>query len=77
MNILHNYTSWPHPSRDVYAWIMKNHEHQVPLHGDGRAGYGSASQSLVLSLSKGDRVWLQLRKVGVCSSYRGRIVVKV
>ena len=49
-------------NKDVYAWIMLNNKHKLPLHGDGRAGYGTGSQTVILRLAKGDRVWLQLRK---------------
>jgi len=48
--------------QDVYAWIMENSKHRVPLHGDGRAGYGTASQSIILHLVYDDHVWLQLSK---------------
>ncbi|KAI0212314.1 Caprin-2, partial [Lamellibrachia satsuma] len=49
-------------NKDVYAWIMLNNKHKLPLHGDGRAGYATGSQTVILRLIKGDRVWLQLRK---------------
>lgn len=47
---------------NAYAWLMLNDHHQVPLHGDGRAGYGAGSQSLILSLKADDHVWVQLNK---------------
>ena len=49
-------------NKDVYAWIMLNSKHKVPLHGDGRAGYGTGSQSIILNLQYDDHVWLQLSK---------------
>ena len=48
--------------KDVYAWIMLNNKHKLPLHGDKGAGYGTGSQTVILRLVKGDEVWLQLRK---------------
>ena len=47
---------------DVYAWIMLNDKHKVPLHGDGRAGYGTGSQTVILQLRVDDHVWVQLSK---------------
>ena len=35
---------------------------QVPIHGDGRAGYGTGSQTVVFSMKTDDTVWIQLRK---------------
>ena len=35
---------------------------QVPIHGDGRAGYGTGSQTVIVSLKADDRVWIQLSK---------------
>ncbi len=49
-------------NKDVYAWIMLNNKHKVPLHGDGRAGYGTGSQSLIINLKYDDHVWIQLSK---------------
>ena len=49
-------------NKDVYAWVMLNNKHKVPLHGDGRAGYGTGSQSIILHLKYDDHVWLQLSK---------------
>lgn len=49
-------------NKDVYAWIMLNNKHKVPLHGDGRAGYGTGSQSIILNLRSEDHVWIQLSK---------------
>jgi C1q domain len=34
----------------------------VPIHGDGRAGYGTGSQTIILSLKTDDHVWIQLSK---------------
>jgi hypothetical protein len=48
--------------RDVYAWLMMNDRHRAPLHGDGRAGYGGGSQTIVLTLKRDDHVWIQLNK---------------
>ncbi|ELT99221.1 hypothetical protein CAPTEDRAFT_57561, partial [Capitella teleta] len=48
--------------KDVYAWIMFNDKHKVPLHGDGRAGYGTGSQTVILQLRVDDHVWVQLSK---------------
>merc|ERR1712150_191046 len=48
--------------QDVYAWIMVNGKHRVPLHGDGRVGYGSASQAVLLQLTSGEEAWLQLSR---------------
>jgi hypothetical protein len=48
--------------RDVFAWLMLNDGHRAPLHGDGRAGYGAGSQTIILSLKLGDRVWMQLNR---------------
>ena len=47
---------------NAYAWLMLNDHHQVPLHGDGRAGYGAGSQSLILNLKADDHVWVLLNK---------------
>ena len=49
-------------NKDVYAWIMLNDKHKVPLHGDGRAGYGTGSQTIILQLKVDDHVWIQLSK---------------
>jgi hypothetical protein len=49
-------------NKDVYAWIMLNDKHKVPLHGDGRAGYGTGSQTIILRLKNEDHVWIQLSK---------------
>ena len=49
-------------NKDVYAWIMMNNKHKVPLHGDSRAGYGTGSQSIILHLKYDDHVWIQLSK---------------
>jgi len=49
-------------NKDSRAWIMLNNKHKVPLHGDGRAGYGTGSQSIILRLKYEDHVWLQLSK---------------
>jgi hypothetical protein len=49
-------------NKDVYAWIMLNNKHKVPLHADGRAGYGTASQSVILKLRNDDHVWIQVSK---------------
>ena len=49
-------------NKDVYAWIMLNDKHKVPLHGDGRAGYGTGSQTIILRLKAEDHVWIQLSK---------------
>ena len=35
---------------------------QVPIHGDGRAGYGTGTQTIVLSMKIDDFVWIQLSK---------------
>ena len=48
--------------RDVYAWMMMNDRHRAPLHGDGRAGYGGGSQTIILPLRRDDHVWIQLNK---------------
>ena len=48
--------------KDVYAWIMMNDRHKVPLHGDGRAGYGGGGQTVILQLTRDDHVWMQLSK---------------
>ena len=48
--------------RDVFAWIMMNDRHRAPLHGDGRAGYGGGSQTIIMSLRRDDHVWIQLNK---------------
>ena len=34
----------------------------MPIHGDGRAGYGTGSQTMVLSMKTDDFVWIQLSK---------------
>ncbi|ESO05252.1 hypothetical protein HELRODRAFT_77797 [Helobdella robusta] len=47
---------------DVYAWIMLNDKHQLPLHGNGRAGHGSDSQTIILPLKAGDKVWVLINK---------------
>lgn len=39
-----------------------NDKHKGPLHGDGRAGYGTGSQTLILTLKTDDHVWIQLSK---------------
>ena len=39
-----------------------NSKHKVPLHGDGRAGHGTGSQTIILNLVTNDHVWLQLSK---------------
>ena len=48
--------------KDVFAWLMMNDRHKVPLHGDGRAGYGSGSQTIILALKQEDHIWIQLSK---------------
>lgn len=48
--------------KDAFAWIMKNDKHLVPLHGDGRAGHGTGSNTVILHLSVNDHVWIQLSK---------------
>ncbi|XP_064594442.1 complement C1q and tumor necrosis factor-related protein 9-like [Liolophura sinensis] len=47
---------------DAFAWIMMNNKHMVPLHGDGRAGHGTGSNSLILHLTVDDHLWVQLIK---------------
>ena len=49
-------------SKDAYAWVMMNEKHKAPLHGDGKAGHGTGSQTVILDLNSGDRVWVQLSK---------------
>ncbi|XP_064631817.1 inner ear-specific collagen-like isoform X2 [Lineus longissimus] len=49
-------------TRDAFAWIMVNKNHQLPLHGDGRAGYGTGSNTIILHLNVDDHVWIQLNK---------------
>ncbi len=49
-------------NKDCYAWVMLNDKHKVPLHGDGRAGYGTGSQTVILQLRVDDHVWIQLSK---------------
>lgn len=34
----------------------------MPIHGDGRAGYGTGTQTIVLSLKTDYYVWIQLSK---------------
>lgn len=48
--------------KDVFAWVMMNDRHRAPIHGDGRAGYGSGSQTIILGLRQEDHVWIQLNK---------------
>lgn len=47
---------------DAFAWVMVNNQHQLPLHGDGRAGFGSSSNTIILNLNVEDHVWIQLSK---------------
>ncbi|XP_029636373.1 complement C1q tumor necrosis factor-related protein 7-like [Octopus sinensis] len=47
---------------DAFAWLMVNNQHQLPLHGDGRAGFGSSSNTIILNLNVDDHVWIQLSK---------------
>ena len=49
-------------NHDAFAWLMLNSKHKSPLHGDGRAGYGSGSQTVILQLRSDDHVWIQLTK---------------
>lgn len=49
-------------SQDVHAWIMLNDRHKIPLRGDKRCGHGTASQSVLLQLKRGDHVWMELSK---------------
>ena len=49
-------------NQNAYAWIMQNSKHRVPLHADQRAGYGTGSQSIILSLRTDDHIWIQLNK---------------
>lgn len=49
-------------SKNVFAWLMMNDRHRAPLHGDGRNGYGSGSQTIILTLRQEDHVWIQLSK---------------
>ena len=49
-------------NKDVYAWIMLNKKHKVPLHGNARAGYGMGSQTIILHLNVDDHVWIQISK---------------
>jgi len=35
---------------------------QAPIHGDGRAGYGTGTQTIVLPIKIDDFVWIQVRK---------------
>ncbi|XP_013414922.1 complement C1q subcomponent subunit B isoform X2 [Lingula anatina] len=50
------------PKKDAFAWIMKNKIHQVAMHGDGRAGHGTGSNTIILSLRQDDHVWVKLVK---------------
>ncbi|XP_076075709.1 caprin-2-like [Mytilus galloprovincialis] len=47
---------------DAYAWLMVNGKHKVPIHGDHRSGYGTGSNTIILSLFEEDHVWIQLIK---------------
>lgn len=47
---------------DAYAWLMVNGKHKVPIHGDHRSGYGTGSNTIILSLFAEDHVWIQLIK---------------
>ncbi|KAL3876166.1 hypothetical protein ACJMK2_034038 [Sinanodonta woodiana] len=49
-------------NQDAFVMFMLNAEPQVPLHGDKRAGYGSASNTIYLRLKEVDHVWLRLKK---------------
>ncbi|CAH1795369.1 unnamed protein product [Owenia fusiformis] len=48
--------------KDAIAWLMVNNKHQLPLHADGRSGYGTGSNTIILTLKLDDHVWLQLSK---------------
>lgn len=50
------------PDADAYAWVMHNDHHQLPVFGDSKAGYGSGSNSMIVELAEGDRVWVKLSK---------------
>jgi hypothetical protein len=41
---------------------MVNGHHKVPIHGDHRSGFGTGSNTIILSLVEEDHVWIQLVK---------------
>ncbi|XP_050394495.1 otolin-1 [Patella vulgata] len=63
---------------DAYAWMMVNKNHKLPLHGDGRAGYGTGSNTIILELTVDEHVWVQLSKDSALmndySSFSGHIL---
>ena len=57
-------------NNNAFAWIRLNKEHKVPLHGDGRAGYGTGSNTVILHLKQDDHVWIGLEKdSGILNDY--------